>query len=94
MLSSTIRHHRLQYSDPLYQVLNRLRLSEGGMSANERSDGLLRALQDLPEADRDRIVKHLPPEEVQNVFSLLLRKQDRVSRTFETIAFGTNGYTS
>ncbi|KAI4668823.1 uncharacterized protein J4E78_002651 [Alternaria triticimaculans] len=49
------------------------------MSANERSDGLLRALQDLPEADRDRIVKHLPPEEVQNVFSLLLRKQDRVS---------------
>ncbi|KAI4656020.1 hypothetical protein J4E93_000736 [Alternaria ventricosa] len=46
------------------------------MSANDRTDGLLKALQDLPEADRDRIVKHLPPEEVQNVFSLLLRKQN------------------
>ena len=60
------------------------------MSANDRTDGLLKALQDLPEADRDRIVKHLPPEEVQNVFSLLLRKQNGESGQFRITASGSD----
>jgi len=49
------------------------------MSANARTDGLLRALRRLDESDRGNIVEHLPPEEVRNACLRLLHEQDQTA---------------
>jgi len=56
------------------------------MSASTRTDGLLKVLKKLAEADRGPIVEHLPPDEVRNAFLLLLRECDEVPGTFHIAA--------
>ncbi|KAI4959202.1 hypothetical protein J4E86_002924 [Alternaria arbusti] len=78
-LSPTIYHRQIEIADSPRRAVDRAETQEGAMSANTRTDSLLKVLKKLAEADRGPIVEHLPPDEVRNAFLLLLREHDEVS---------------
>ncbi|CAG5150235.1 uncharacterized protein ALTATR162_LOCUS2597 [Alternaria atra] len=58
------------------------------MNVNADTNGLLKALLKLDEADRGHIVEHLPPDKVKNALLLLLREKDGVLGTSDIATFG------
>jgi hypothetical protein len=58
------------------------------MDVNADTDGLVRALLKLDEADRINIVEHLPPDKVKNAFLLLLREIAGLPGTSGIATFG------
>lgn len=58
------------------------------MDINTDTDGLVRALLRLDEADRSNIVEHLPPRKVKNAFLLLLREIAGLPSTSDITTFG------
>ncbi|OAG16396.1 hypothetical protein CC77DRAFT_403554 [Alternaria alternata] len=58
------------------------------MDVNADTDGLVRALLRLDEADRSNIVEHLPPRKVKNAFLLLLREIAGLPGTSDIATFG------
>ncbi|CAN9292894.1 unnamed protein product [Alternaria alternata] len=58
------------------------------MAVNADTDGLVRALLRLDEADRSNIVEHLPLRKVKNAFLLLLREIAGLPITSDITTFG------
>jgi hypothetical protein len=58
------------------------------MDVNADTDGLVRALLRLDEADCSNIVEHLPPRKVKNAFLLLLREIAGLPGTSDIATFG------